>query len=55
MVCFLFGIAATVYLFFHIIRFTEKITPKDPPIEPLDDNERRLVTEMIRRNVGGGN
>lgn len=55
MVCFLFGIAATVYLFFHIIRFTEKITPKDPPIEPLDDNERRLVTEMIRRNIGGGN
>ena len=55
MVCFLFGIAATVYLFFHIIRFTEKITPKDPPIEPLDDNERRLVTEMIRRNIGGRN
>ena len=54
MVCFLFGIAATVYLFFHIIRFTEKITPKDPPIEPLDENERRLVTEMIRRNIGGG-
>ncbi len=55
MFCFLFGIAATVYLFFHITRFTEKITPKDPPIEPLDDNERRLVTEMIRRNIGGGN
>ncbi|MED5231405.1 MAG: hypothetical protein VYB30_03430 [Candidatus Thermoplasmatota archaeon] len=55
MVSFLFGIAVTVYLFFHIIRFTENITPKDPPIEPLDDKERRLVTEMIRRNLGGEN
>jgi hypothetical protein len=31
------------------------MTPKDPPIEPLNDNEMRLVTEMIRRNLGDGN
>tara|TARA_B100000941_G_scaffold288748_1_gene266256 strand:+ start:2753 stop:3352 length:600 start_codon:yes stop_codon:yes gene_type:complete len=55
MVCFVFGIAGTIYLLFRIIRFTESLTPKDPPIEPLNDNERRLVTEMIRRNLGGGN
>lgn len=53
MVFFLLGIAATLYLFFHIIRFTEKITPKYPSIEPLDDNERRVVTEIVRRNIGG--
>ena len=55
MVCFVFGIAGTIYLLFRIIRFTESLTPKDPPIEPLNDNERRLVTEMIRRTLGGGN
>ena len=54
MVAYLFGIAVTVYLFFHIIRITERLSPKDPPIEPLDEKERRLVTEMIRRNLGGG-
>ena len=54
MVCFVFGIAGSVYLLFRIIRFTENVTPKDSPIEPLNDNERRLVTEMIRRNLGGG-
>ena len=54
MVCFIFGIVGTVYILSRIIRFTENVTPKDPPIEPLNDNERRLVTEMIRRNLGGG-
>ena len=54
MVCFVFGVAGTIYLLFRIIRFTENVTPKDPPIEPLNDNERRLVSEMIRRNLGGG-
>ena len=54
MVAYLFGIAVTVYLFFHIIRITERLSPKDLPIEPLDEKERRLVTEMIRRNLGGG-
>ena len=54
MVCFIFGIAGTLYILIRIIRFTEKVTPKDPPIEPLNDNERRLVTEMIRRNLGDG-
>ncbi len=54
MVATLVGIGLTVYLFFHVIRFTERRTPKDPPITPLDERERRLVTEMIRRNLGGG-
>ena len=49
----LVGIGLTVYLFFHVIRFTERRTPKDPPITALDERERRLVTEMIRRNLGG--
>lgn len=49
----LVGIGLTVYLFFHVIRFTERRTPKDPPIAALDERERRLVTEMIRRNLGG--
>lgn len=53
MVAFLLGVLASLYLFFNIIRFTEKITPKDPPITPLDEKEKRLVTEMIRRNFGG--
>ena len=55
MVCFIFGIVGTVYILSRIIRFTESMTPKDPPIEPLNDNEMRLVTEMIRRNLGDGN
>ena len=53
MVCFLFGTVAAVYLFFVIIRYTEKNTPRDPPIQPLNENERRLVTEMVRRNMVG--
>ena len=53
MVCFVFGMLE-LYTYYSIIRFTENVTPKDSPIEPLNDNERRLVTEMIRRNLGGG-
>ncbi len=53
MVSTLIGIALTIILFFYVIRFTERRTKKDPPIEPLDAREQRLVTEMIRRNLGG--
>lgn len=51
---FLVGIVLASLLMFKVIQWTEIRTPRDEVIEGLSEREQRLVTELIRRNIGGG-
>ena len=47
------SMAATIWFHVQVVRYTERKTPRMPKIAPLDERESRMVTEMIRRNLGG--
>jgi len=47
------SMAATIWIHVQVVRYTERKTPRMPKIAPLDERESRMVTEMIRRNLGG--
>jgi len=49
----LLSMAATIWIHVQVVRYTEWKTPRMPKIAPLDERESRMVTEMIRRNLGG--
>ncbi len=49
----LLSMAATIWIHVQVVRYTEWNTPRMPKIAPLDERESRMVTEMIRRNLGG--
>ena len=51
---FLVGIVLASLFMFKVIQWTEIRTPRDEVIEGLSEREQSLVTEMIRRNLGGG-
>jgi len=47
------GVLFTLFLYYFIIRSAERNTPRENKVNPLDERERKLVTEIIRRNLGG--
>ena len=47
-------ILLSIWLLMRAFLLAERQTPRDPEIDALDEREQRLVTEMIRRNFGGG-
>ncbi len=50
---YLLGIALAALFMFKVIQWTEARTPREKMIEALSEREQRLVTELIRRNLGG--
>ena len=47
-------ILLSIWMLMRAFLLAERQTPRDPEIDALDEREQRLVTEMIRRNLGGG-
>ncbi len=47
------GVLFTLFFYYFIIRSAERSTPRENKVSPLDERERKLVTEIIRRNLRG--
>tara|TARA_B100000214_G_scaffold14569_2_gene10027 strand:+ start:10425 stop:11006 length:582 start_codon:yes stop_codon:yes gene_type:complete len=50
---FALGILISLFILIGVVRWTEINTPRDPIIDEMDEREKRIVTEIIRRNIRG--